>query len=110
MTTPTYKILGQLDAAATTATTLYTVPGSTQTVVSYISVANRNSTSTTFRVWFAVNGAGDDNKQYIAYDIPIGPNESITLGHGTTLGAGDLIRVYAGATGVSFTAYGEENA
>jgi hypothetical protein len=36
----TYKVLGQSAPAAVTATTLYTVPSATQTVVSTIVIAN----------------------------------------------------------------------
>ena len=51
-----YKVLGQSAPSATTATTLYTVPSTTSTVVSTITVANRDSTSATFRI--AVRPAG----------------------------------------------------
>jgi hypothetical protein len=37
----TYKVLGQLNPAATTPTTLYTVPASTSTVVSTITICNQ---------------------------------------------------------------------
>ena len=44
----TYKVLGQSNPAATTLTTLYTVPASTQTVISTITVANQAATAATY--------------------------------------------------------------
>ena len=44
----TYKVLGQSNPAATTLTTLYTVPAATQAVISSISVANLTATAATF--------------------------------------------------------------
>jgi hypothetical protein len=63
-----YKVLGQLDLGAASATTVYTVPNTAgnYAVVSSIVVANRVATPNTFRLWVAVASAGDDVKQYIA--------------------------------------------
>ena len=41
----TYKVLGQSAPSATTATTLYTVPAATSTVVSSISVVNTHAST-----------------------------------------------------------------
>ena len=46
----TYKVLGQSNPAATTATTLYTVPSATSTVISTITICNQAATAATFRV------------------------------------------------------------
>jgi hypothetical protein len=51
------KVLGQSNPAATTLTTLYTVPAGKETVVSSISVANLTATAATFRL--AVRPAGE---------------------------------------------------
>ena len=52
-----YKVLGQSAPSAATATTLYTVPSATSTVVSTINVVNTNaSTADTIRI--AVRPAG----------------------------------------------------
>ena len=103
----TYKVLGQSAPGATTATTLYTCPSATQTIVSVIVICNR-STATTFRVGVDVNGAGDGNSDYLAYDTPIGANETIEIGKGVTLDASDLIRVYAGSANLTFSVFGQE--
>lgn len=102
------KVLGQQNPSATTSTTLYTCPASTQTVISVIYVANRSNVPTSFRLSVDVNGAGDSNEDYIAYDVPIGANEVITLGQGVTLDASDLIRCYATLATLTFSAFGEE--
>lgn len=103
-----WKVLGQSNPSATTSTTLYTCPASTQTIVSSIIVCNRSITATSFRVGVDVNGAGDSNEDYIAYDVPIGANEVIALGHGITLDASDLIRVYATLATLTFSVFGQE--
>lgn len=104
-----YKVLGQSSPSATTSTTLYTCPASTETVVSCITVCNRSSVPTSFRVSVDVNGAGDSNEDYLAYDVPIEGNETIALAHGITLDASDLIRVYATLATLTFSVFGQEN-
>jgi glucose-6-phosphate dehydrogenase assembly protein OpcA len=103
-----YKVLGQSNPAATTATTLYTVPLATQTVVSTIVVANLASSSTVFRIAIRVNGATLANSQYLAYDVTVGASDSTSLTLGITLGAADVITVYAATANVTFTAFGSE--
>ena len=61
----TYKVLGQSAPSATTDTTLYTVPASTETVVSTIAVANRAATNATFRIAIRPDGASIANQHYI---------------------------------------------
>jgi len=103
-----YKILGQSAPGATTSTDLYTVPSSTQAVVSSIVVANRDSSSATYRISCAPDGAALANAQYIAYDVTIGANDSTVLTLGMTLGDTDKIRVYASTANLTFTAFGSE--
>jgi glucose-6-phosphate dehydrogenase assembly protein OpcA len=104
----TYKVLGQLNPAATTATTLYTVPASTQTVVSSITIANQASTAATFRIAIRVNGAALAASQYIAYDVAVGAADTTVLTLGLTLGAADVITVYGSTATLSFAAFGSE--
>lgn len=103
-----YKVLGQSNPAATTATSLYTVPASTQAVVSTIVIANLAATSATFRIACRVAGAALANSQYVAYDVSVGANDSTALTLGVTLGAADVITVYASTANVTFTAFGSE--
>ena len=103
------KILGQLDAAATTTETLYTVPNETQTVTSSLFVCNRTSSAITFRVTVHVNGAGANNKQYLFYDTSLGGNATMVGVYGMTLGQKDVVKTFAGATGLSFNLFGVES-
>ena len=104
----TYKVLGQSNPAATTLTSLYTVPSATQAVVSSIVVANLAASSATFRIAVRVAGSAISNEEYIAYDITIAALDSITLTLGLTLGATDVISVYASTATMAFSAYGSE--
>lgn len=104
----TYKVLGQSNPSATTATTLYTVPSATQTVVSTIVIANLAATAATFRIAVRVAGATLANSQYVAYDITVGASDSTALTLGLTLGAADVITVYASTANITFTAFGSE--
>jgi hypothetical protein len=103
-----YKILGQSAPSATTSTDLYTVPSSTQAVVSSIVVCNRDSAAATYRISTAIDGATLANAQYIAYDVTVGGNDSTIITIGATLGDTDKIRVYASTANLTFTAYGSE--
>jgi len=102
-----FKILGQQNPAATTLTDLYTVPASTQAVVSSIVVCNRGA-ATSYRLSVALNGAADSNEQYIAYDRAIGLNEVHTFVLGIGLGDTDKLRCYATLATLSFSAFGVE--
>jgi hypothetical protein len=104
----TYKVLGQVAPSATTATTLYTVPASTQTVVSTIAVANQAGSAGSYRI--AIRPAGETlaAKHYIAYDSAITANNSTMITIGVTLGATDVITVYASSASMSFNAFGSE--
>lgn len=103
-----YKVLGQSAPSATTDTTLYTVPAATDAIVSSLVIANRDSTSATFRVAVRPAGATLANQHYIAYDVTVGANDSTVLTLGLTLDATDVITVRASSANLSFSAYGSE--
>ena len=104
----TYKVLGQVSPSATTATTAYTVPSATQAVVSSIVVANLGGSSGTYRI--AVRPAGESlaSKHYLVYDATIAATDSLTLTLGITLGATDVVTVYASSANFAFNLYGSE--
>lgn len=104
----TYKVLGQVAPSATTATTAYTVPSSTQTVVSTVIVANRSASAITYRIAVRPDGETLANKHYIAYDVPLAANDSVALTLGITLGDTDVVTVYASSADTSFSLYGSE--
>lgn len=102
------KVLGQSAPLAATLTGAYTVPGGTSATVSSITICNRSSTATTFRISVAIAGAADAVPQYIAYDAPIDGNDTISLTLGITLAATDVVRVYATLANLSFNIFGVE--
>lgn len=104
----TYKVLGQSNPSAATLTDAYTVPGATSAVISSVIITNRSATPTAFRMSVAVGGAADNNKQYIAYDIAIGANETKDYTIGATMAASDVLRVYATLSTLSFNIFGLE--
>jgi glucose-6-phosphate dehydrogenase assembly protein OpcA len=103
-----YKVLGQVIPSAATATTLYTVPASTQAVVSTITVCNQAATAATYRIAIRVAGAALATSQYIAYDVSLPANASDTLTLGITVGAADVITIYSSSATMSFSAFGSE--
>ena len=105
----TYKVLAQAAPAATTESTLYTVPSLTSAVVSTIAIANQAGSSGTYRI--AVRPAADASttqKHWIVYGATVAASDSIMLTLGLTLAAGDVVRVYASSADMSFSAFGSE--
>jgi glucose-6-phosphate dehydrogenase assembly protein OpcA len=103
-----YKVLGQSFPSANTLTTAYTVPAASSAVVSTIVVANLGGAPTTFRI--AVRPAGEtvENKHYVAFDVSIAPEDSITLTMGVTLAATDVVSVESLNGQTSFNIFGSE--
>ena len=101
------KVLGQANPAATTATTLYTVPSDKTAVISTLVIANL-STAATYRIAVRVAGATLASSQYIAYDVALSANDSTALTLGITLAATDVVTIYASTANVTFTAFGDE--
>lgn len=103
-----YKVLGQSNPSATTATTLYTVPAATSSVVSSISIANLASSDASFRIAVRPAGASLANQHYLAYDVTVGANDTTIITVGITLATTDVITVYASTANLVFHAYGSE--
>lgn len=104
-----YKILGQNHLTDTNLTDCYTVPASTEAVISTIILANITSSATTFRVALRPDGNSISDSMYIAYDVPLAANDSTTLTLGLTLNAADVVSVRAGdANAVSVNISGTE--
>ena len=103
-----YKVLGQVKPAATTDTTLYTVPSATQTVCSTLSVTNMSASAATFRVRIKVAGAADNDKQYLAFNAPVDGNDVLLLTFGASLAASDVVRVYGSSADLVFQLFGTE--
>ena len=103
-----YKVLGQSNPSATTATTLYTVPASTSAVASTLSVCNIGTSATTFRVAVRPAGASLANQHYLVYDATIAGNDTVLLTLGLSLATTDVVTVYAGTANLAFSLYGSE--
>lgn len=102
-----YKVLGQVNPSATTATTLYTVPAATSTIVSTLSIANLG-VSTTYRVSVRPAGATQADEHYLAYDVALAANDAVMLTLGITLAATDVVTAYAGTADLAFGLFGSE--
>lgn len=102
-----YKVLGQVHVAATTATTLYTVPSATSAVCSTIAICNMGI-STTYRVAIRPAGASLADQHYLVYEAAINQYDTTLLTIGVTLAATDVVTVYAGTADVTFQLFGSE--
>ena len=97
--------LGQAALAATTNTTVYTVPATTFTVLS-LAVVNRGTTTVSVRVALA-SASTPTSAEYIEYDAQIGPGGTLER-TGIMMNAGKLLVCYASNANVSVTAFGIE--
>ena len=104
----TYKVLAQSAPSATTNTDVYTVGAGKQATISTVTIANRAASSATYRIAIRVAGSALSNEEYIAYDVQIPANDTIALTLGITLGAADVITVYASTANLSFNIFGAE--
>ena len=104
----THKVLGQVNPSATTATTLYTVPASTSTIASTLSIANLSASGVTYRVAVRPTGETLANKHYLAYDTSLPANDSAVLTMGITLGTTDVVTVYGSTANLAFSLFGVE--
>jgi hypothetical protein len=104
-----YKVLGQSNPTACTYTTLYTVPASTQAVISTISICNANSTSNA-SYSIAVRPAGETiaAKHFLTSNNVVGSLDTIMLTVGLTLGNTDVVTIYATHSNVAFSLFGSE--
>lgn len=97
--------LGAADLAATTDTSVYTVPSSTFSVVN-ISVCNRGSSTITVRI--AVSTSGTPNAaDYLEYDASI-LAKGVLERTGIVLDAGKQVIVRSSALNVNAVVYGIE--
>jgi hypothetical protein len=104
----TYKVLAQSAPSATTNTDVYTVGSGKQATVSTITVCNRAATAATYRIAVRVAGTTIANEDYIAYDATVPANDTIALTLGVTLGAADVVTVYASTANLSINLFGVE--
>jgi hypothetical protein len=103
-----YKVLGQASPTSNADTNLYTVPASTQAVISSIVICNRDSSNNTFRI--AVRPAGEAlaNQHYISFDTDVPARDTISLSLGMSLGNTDVITINTMSGNVSYSIFGAE--
>lgn len=94
-----FKVLYR-GAAATTSTTLYTVPSATQTLVTSFVVTNTASTDATYTITF--DGVA------LADGATVAGNDSIIIEFKQLLDAADVLAAFASATTVNFSVSGLE--
>jgi hypothetical protein len=105
----TYKILGQVTPGTTAASTLYTVPSTTQVVVSSLVVCNLTTTARTYRLAIRPDGATLASSHYLAYDTTVAANDSTIMTIGATLDSTDVVTVQESAANtLTFTVFGAE--
>jgi hypothetical protein len=98
----TYKSPAQLNPAANTLSTLYTVPTDTQAVISNIHACNLGATSASIRVAVRPDGASIVDQHYLFFGLTITANDTIEFGHGITMDAADVLSVWSSTASVSF--------
>jgi hypothetical protein len=107
-------MLGQVNPAATTETSLYVPTTAAAAVVSSIVVCNQASTAATYRIAVAAStststGALAAAKEWIVYGATVAGNDSTILTVGITMTASaSSLRVYASSANLSFSAFGSE--
>jgi len=104
----TYKVLGQINPTANTATTVYTVPSLTSTILSSVTVCNQANTSASFRLAVRPGGEALATKHYVNFDTPIPGNDTVSLTLGITMASSDVLTANANTSTISFNAYGSE--
>ena len=110
----TYKILGQdvTNGDGSTMTTLYTVPASTQAVISSVVIGGgtggAGAGSTARLVVKPAVGTALAQKHYLCYDINVPAKDTVTLTLGITLDAAAVVQAASNNTTVSFNVFGAE--
>ena len=107
-----YKILGQVQTTANVLTTIYTVPASTNTVVTTITICNQSANTVSVNVAANVSGSAVTTKNFIVSGYSLGAAETLVLEPRVSLNVGSILS--ANITGanavsnVSINAFGVE--
>jgi hypothetical protein len=105
----TYKVLAQSAPSGATNTSIYTVPSSTSTVVSTITVCNRTASSVQYRIAVKPTaGTTLANEHYIAFNATVAAYDTVCLTLGLALAAGNNLVAFAGSSSLTFNVFGSE--
>jgi len=104
----TYKVLAQSNPSAQTDTDIYTVPASTQTVISTIVICNQEVSDATYDIAVRPDDETLAAKHYVAKTITVGASDSTALTLGITMNANDVLTVQASTADLSFSVFGSE--
>ena len=99
--------LGQVNPAATTLTTAYTVPAAKHAAGKVIA-ANIGAGAATIRIAVSPLGAAINAKHYVLYDYSLAVGASQATAK-FALAATDVVRVYSSTTDVAFNVNGIED-
>jgi len=100
-----WKKLGASDLSATTNTSVYTVPASTEAIVA-VNVCNRNASAVAIRLAVAESGT-PGNEDYIEYDVSV-PANGVLERTGLHMEATKVLVAYSDTANVSVLAHGNE--
>ena len=103
-----YRVLGQKSPAANSDWNIYTVNGTKDAIVNCITVANRDANSATYQISVRPDSATLTTDHYIAYNVQIGSNSSVSLNLGITMDTNDVITVQSSSGLVTFAVFGAE--
>ncbi len=104
----TYKVLAQSNPSAETDTDIYTVPASTQTVISTIVICNQDTADANYDIAVRPDDETLAAQHYVAKTITVGASDSTALTLGITMNADDVLTVQASTADVSFSVFGSE--
>ena len=108
-----YKILGQIQTTANALTTIYTVPASTNTVVTTITICNQSANTVSINVAANVSGSAVTTKNFIVSGYSLGAAETLVLEPRVSLNVGSILSANitggnASVSNVSINAFGVE--
>jgi len=107
-----YKILGQVQTTANVLTTIYTVPASTNTVITTITICNQSANTVSVNVAANVSGSAVSTKNFIVSGYSLGAAETLVLEPRVSLNVGSILSANItganAASNVSINAFGVE--
>ena len=107
-----YKILGQIQTTANVLTTIYTVPASTNTMISTIIVCNQSANTVLVNVAANLSGSAVTTRNFIVSGYALGAAETLVLEPRVSLNVGSILSANItganAASNVSINAFGVE--